>query len=100
MGRGRLGSASAGSVGIRCRAGARAALAGTVVFPLQAERSVGTGCRAGPAGGDLREASFQLPAGIKPALKGSTAEDSCPRRALASKQPGTMWEEKQGHQRG
>lgn len=70
------------------------------MFPLQAGRSVGTGPRAGTAGGDLQEASFQLPAGIKPALKGSTAEDSCPRRAVASKQPGTVWEGKQGHQRG
>lgn len=73
------------------------------MFPLQAGRSVGTGPRAGTAGGDLQEASLaglQLPAGIKPALKGSTAEDSCPRRAVASKQPGTVWEGKQGHQRG
>lgn len=82
------------------RAEPQAALAGTGAFLPQAERSVETGCRAGPAEGDLREASFQLPAGTKPALKGSVAEDSCPSRAMASKQPGTMWEGKQGHQRG
>lgn len=36
-----------------------------------------------PAGGDLQEGSFQLPAGTKPALKGSAAEGVC----LASQWP-------------
>lgn len=73
-GRGRLGSASAGSVVVRCHVGSQAALAGPGAFLPQAEWSAGTGRRAGPAGGDLREASSQLPAGTKPALKGSAAK--------------------------
>lgn len=53
-----------------------------------------------PAGGDLQEGSFQLPAGTKPALKGIAAEGVCPSQSVAPKQPGSMWEGKQGHQRG
>lgn len=65
-----------------------------------AEWSMGTSHRVGSAGGDLWEAAFQLPAGTKPALKGSTAEDGCPSQAVASKQPGTMWDGEHGHGRG
>lgn len=73
-GRGRLGSALARSVGVRCRTGAWAALARTGTFLLQAEWPVGTGPSAGAAGRDLQEARFQLPTGTRPALKRSAAD--------------------------
>lgn len=97
---GQLGIASVGSLSVWCHVGAWADLAGTGVLLPQAEWSMGTGHRAGPAEEDLQGGSFQLPTGTKPALKGSAAEDSCPRQAVASEQPGIMWERKQGQCRG